>query len=93
MHIQLGVDIKYHARSDMVHVFPLYASSGMQQCQDAFDEIILFFDKISSQHEENDITEVQLEKESISDMQGASSEERVETCFINNYQNAELESI
>lgn len=47
---EAGVDIKYQARADMVHVFPLYAFSGMQQCQDAFDEIVAFFDKVTSDY-------------------------------------------
>ena len=52
---QAGVDIKYTAREDMVHVFPIYNFTGMQQCQDAFDEIISFFDEISSRHGGGDV--------------------------------------
>jgi acetyl esterase/lipase len=44
---QSGVDIRYHARPDMVHVFPIYAFSGMPQCQDAFDEIVSFLEERS----------------------------------------------
>jgi epsilon-lactone hydrolase len=45
-----GVELRHCAREDMVHVFPIYAVSGMRQCQDAFDEIIAFFDEISARH-------------------------------------------
>mmetsp|Transcript_25270 Transcript_25270/g.47254 ORF Transcript_25270/g.47254 Transcript_25270/m.47254 type:complete len:456 (+) Transcript_25270:237-1604(+) len=49
-----GVDIRYQARADMVHVFPIYAFSGMQQCQDAFDEIVAFLDEIACKDGESE---------------------------------------
>ena len=59
-----GVDISYNARPDMVHVFPLYAFTGMKQCEDSFDEIVKFFDAVLSRHadktfgEEREIDEI-----------------------------------
>jgi acetyl esterase/lipase len=41
----LGVDITYHAREDMIHVFPIYSITGMKQCDDSLMAMTHFVDK------------------------------------------------
>lgn len=41
----VGVPIEYFAREDMVHAFPLLYFSGMQQCEDSFENIVQFLEK------------------------------------------------
>jgi epsilon-lactone hydrolase len=42
----LGVDITYHAREDMVHVFPIYSVTGMKQCEDSLLAMTRFVEKL-----------------------------------------------
>lgn len=37
-----GVAVTSIARDDMIHVFPIYSFSGMQQCEDSFQEMVKF---------------------------------------------------
>ena len=40
-----GVEVTSIAREDMVHVFPIYSFSGMQQCEDSFQDMVNFINK------------------------------------------------
>ena len=52
--ISQNVQVNINAYHDMVHVFQMFAFSGMKQCQDSFNNMKLFCDTIWSKKVSND---------------------------------------
>ena len=75
----LGNSIVSHARADMVHVFPIYAFTGMSQCEEAFQSIVGFVNGLLGEPEPCPQTAHQSEPQSPDARMGVEKETETET--------------